>query len=94
LCEDKKGSLDDGLLQNFDQLRTISIIYKIKANTRIFGVVSNLKTWIFTCYVVPELQITPSNFLYTKGFSFKLPEELDKISSFLNLIYFSPENLS
>lgn len=52
--EGKKHDFIAGLLQNFDQLRSYSMSILGKHLEFIYGVITTLETWTFTCYVVPQ----------------------------------------
>lgn len=93
-CEDKLDQADIGgaIFQNFDQMRTYSLIFNLDPDTYLFGIVSNLEKWVFTCYRVPTYHPSNSNFFRTETFEMK-PEELNKFCNFVFVLLFRQKEL-
>ncbi len=71
-CEDKAFDIEMGITQNFDQMRTYSLSQQWVTDGRpqpLFGIVSNLHAWVFTCYVIPPNPVPlPNSNLSSKNF--------------------------
>jgi len=53
ICEDKFNMITEGILQNFDQLRTFAATEHGKKFNIIYGITSNFNEWVFCCYLCP-----------------------------------------
>jgi len=71
ICEDKFSMLNEGILQNFDQLRTFAASAKGLAFDVVYGITSNFNEWVFCCYVCPTWgkDITTNNFFTSQAYN-------------------------
>ena len=65
ITEDKTSEIKKGIIQNLDQLRSFSMTKTGSSRNTFYGLASNNKEWVFTCYIRPENNnaVTQDNFL-------------------------------
>jgi len=70
ITEDKSLDMTAALIQNLDQLRSFSMTPEGKNCKLVYGLISNQKEWIFTCYIRPEdgRDVEQKNFLISQKF--------------------------
>ncbi len=68
ICQSREQNIQQAVLENFDQLRSYSLVYNQIGMKYLYGLASTLDKWIFTCYVVPEKgqKLTSQNFLISR----------------------------
>jgi len=83
ITEDKSLDMHAALIQNLDQLRSFSMTAESESCKIVYGLISNQKEWIFTCYIRPKERITvkQENFVISK--IFELPISIEKIAKLI-----------
>jgi len=82
ITEDKSFDMTAALIQNLDQLRSFSMTSESNNCKLVYGLISNQKDWIFTCYIRPEdrRDVEQKNFLISQKFPLSvLIETRDKL---------------
>jgi hypothetical protein len=70
ICEDKFSKMNEGILQNFDQMRTFAASEHGRNFDMIYGITSNFNEWVFSCYLCPEdgKDVTANNFFISNTY--------------------------